>query len=180
VLADLSGSAAVAASTDDYLIPSCILNATISGLVSRSVYDEKTSALADFHGCVYYQHLAQHDLSRYFSETMLASIDELWQGEGHRLTTAEIDSQHYQCLSKTLLSWLTERYGMSHHNYIKPGIGEATRVLLRREAQRLLLQNGDAEATQHLRWLAEARSVPIEVIENLPYQAVALIKEMPL
>jgi hypothetical protein len=37
VLVDLAGVAAVAASAEDYLIPSSILNATLSGLISRSV-----------------------------------------------------------------------------------------------------------------------------------------------
>ena len=37
VLSDLAGAAACAASCDDYLIPSSILNATVSGLVSRTV-----------------------------------------------------------------------------------------------------------------------------------------------
>ena len=62
---------------------------------------------------------------------------------------------------------------------IKPGIGEATRVLLRREAQLLLLQDNDCEATRHLRWLAETKTVPVTVIKDLPYRAAALIKKIP-
>jgi len=76
------------------------------------------------------------------------------------------------------LSWISERYGVKQHNYIKPGIGEATRVLLRREAQVLLLQDSDCEATRHLHWLAESRSIPIDIVTDLPYRAVALIREM--
>ena len=65
-----------------------------------------------------------------------------------------------------------------HYNYIKPGIGEATRVLLRREAGRLLLRNRDSEATRHLLWLAESKSIPVEEHKDLPYRAAALIKEV--
>ena len=75
VLTDLSGWAAVAASSEDYLIPSCILNATISGLVSRSVYDKHTASPTDFHGCLYYEQFAQHDLSSYFIDAILARVD---------------------------------------------------------------------------------------------------------
>ncbi len=180
VLADLSGSAAVAASADDYLIPSCILNATISGLVSRSIYDQSSFHPTDFHGCVFYQHLAAHDLSGYFITTMLASIAQLRQGADGSFPLTSFDRVQCQHTSQQLLTWLTKQYGISHHNYIKPGIGEATRVLLRREARRLLLQNLDAEDTQHLCWLANSRSIPIDVVKDLPYRAVALIKEMPL
>lgn len=178
VLTDLSGSAAVAASCEDYLIPSSVLNATVSGLVSRSVYDPQSMDISDFHGCVYYQHFAEQDLSAYFINTILDCVEQVC----HRgkFATPHIDRQHLQSISQTLLQWLTEHYRVSHANYIKPGIGEATRVLLRREAQRLLLRDLNSEATRHLRWLAESKSIPIAVFSELPYQAVALIKELQL
>ena len=53
-------------------------------------------------------------------------------------------------------------------------------MLLRREAQLLLLQDLDCEATLHLRWLAESKAIPIAVFNDLPYRAVALIKEIAL
>ena len=178
VLTDLSGSAAVAASCEDYLSPSSVLNSTVSGLVSRSVYDPHTMEAGDFHGCVYYQNFAEQDLSAYFIETILACVDRVWcRGKFERPT---IDRQGLQNISQTLLQWLAEHYAVSHSNYIKPGIGEATRVLLRREAQHLLLRDLNAEATRHLRWLAESKSIPVAVISELPYQAVALIKELQL
>lgn len=178
VLTDLSGSAAVAASSDDYLIPSSVLNSTVSGLVSRSVYDPHTAGADDFHGCVYYQQFAEQDLSAYFIETMLACVERVWRTGKFKAPT--INRQQLQNVSHTLLRDLTEQYGISHANYIKPGIGEATRVLLRREAQRVLLRDLNAEATRHLRWLAESKSIPITVCSDLPYQAVALIKEINL
>ncbi len=178
VLADLSGSAAVAACSEDYLIPSCILNATVSGLVSRSVYDPQTAAPSDFHGCVYYRQFEQHDLSRYFIDTMLACVDHAWQGYQVGLGQCPHDRLQLQDTSKALLRWIAERYGIDQHNYVKPGIGEATRVLLRREAQVLLLRDLDDDATRHLRWLAESRSIPIDIVTDLPYRAVALIKRL--
>ncbi|GAB6139620.1 cysteine protease StiP family protein [Methylosoma difficile] len=176
VLADLSGTAAIAASAEDYLIPSCILNATVSGLVSRSVYDPLTAAANDFHGCVYYQHFAEHDLSRFFVDEMLASVKQQW---GKPIPPARFQAGQ-AAIAEKLLADLATRYNVSLANYIKPGIGEATRVFLRREARLLLLQDGSAEATQHLRWLAESRAVPVEIVTHLPYRAVALIKEIAL
>jgi hypothetical protein len=178
VLTDLSGSATVAASCEDYLIPSSVLNATVSGLVSRSVYNPDSAKVDDFHGCVYYQQFAKQDLSGYFIETMLDCVERVWQQE--ELKQPAIDRQQLQTVSLALLQWLTEHYGVSHANYIKPGIGEATRVLLRREARQLLLRDLNSEATRHLRWLAESKSIPITVFSELPYQAVALIKELQL
>lgn len=178
VLTDLSGSAKVAASNDDYLIPSCILNATVSGLVSRSVYNKAHAHAGDFHGCVFYGHLAPYDLSRYFIDALLAHIEQAWQhptAAAHHLPAAQLKD-----ISEKWLDTLITRYRVKHPHYIKPGIGESTRVLLRREARLLLLQDANAEATRHLRWLAEAKAIPITIISDLPYRAVALIKEIPL
>jgi hypothetical protein len=180
VLADLSGWAAVSASSEDYLIPSCILNATISGLVSRSVYDKHTASPTDFHGCVYYEQFAQHDLSTYFIDAILAKVAIIRPIFKSGIAVRPDNRQQLQTISQQLLQWLSGQYGITRHNYIKPGIGEATRVLLRREAKLLLLQDLDSEATLHLRWLAESKSVPVTVFKDLPYRAVALIKEIEL
>jgi hypothetical protein len=177
VLTDLSGSAAVAASAEDYLIPSCILNATVSGLVSRTVFDPHTAAESDFHGCVFYQDFAAHDLSVFFIEDILASVAEQWHNPLQSARTALYQAGQ-AAISEKLLTDLATRYNVSLANYIKPGIGEATRVLLRREARMLLLRDPAAESTLHLRWLAESRAIPIVVCPDLPYLAVALIKEI--
>ena len=178
VLTDLSGSAAVAASDEDYLIPSSVLNSTVSGLVSRSVYDADTAEAGDFHSCIYYQQFIEQDLSNYFIGVMLDCVDNVWQQQGGKFEHPVINRQQLQSISQSLLKWLAEHYGINHSNYIKPGIGEATRVLLRREARCLLLRDSTAEATRHLRWLADAKSIPVTILPELPYQAVALIKEI--
>jgi hypothetical protein len=180
VLADLSGWATVAASSDDYLIPSCILNATISGLVSRSVYDKNQANPSDFHGCLYYEQFARHDLSKYFIDAILARVDMIRHRIGSTIAASSSNRQQLQTQSRQFLHGVAKQYGITRHNYIKPGIGEATRVLLRREAQLLLLKDLDSEATRHLRWLAESKSIPIAIFKDLPYRAVALIKEIEL
>ncbi len=177
VLADLCGKAKVAVTSEDYLIPSCILNATISGLVSRSIYNPASAQSGDFHGCVYYVQFIANDLSRYFIDTILARVALI----APSLTLNTLLPNNFYALSEPLeqfLQGLMRRYEVRHLNYIKPGLGEATRVLLRREARLILLKDKDAEATQHLRWLAESKSIPVEIVSDLPYQAVAFIKEM--
>ena len=181
VLTDLSGCATVAASSEDYLIPSSILNATVSGLISRSVYDSNNARPDDFHGCLYYRQFEQHDLSNYFIDAILGRVDIIWQDLNlQHQNPVELNLQQLQTISRQFLQGIAKCYGITHHNYIKPGIGEATRVLLRREAQLLLLQDLDSEATRHLRWLAEFKSIPIAVFTDLPYRAVALINEIKL
>lgn len=179
VLTDLSGFAAVAASSEDYLIPSSILNATVSGLTSRSVYDKNQLSTDDFHGCLYYDQFVQQDLSKYFIDAILGRTDSMWEKKLTQYPRAvELDCQQLQSISRQFLQWITGRYGITNHNYIKPGIGEATRVLLRRQPQLLLLQEMESEATRHLHWLAKSRFIPVEIFADLPYRAAALIKEV--
>ncbi|MGR8940394.1 MAG: cysteine protease StiP domain-containing protein [Gammaproteobacteria bacterium] len=178
VLTDLSGAAAVAASSEDYLIPSCVLNATVSGLISRSIWRHTPDNSEGFHGCVYYQAFESYDLSNYFIEKMLE-----WVAAAHREPAAAeperlLDRDALRTASQAFLEKVAQHYSLSHYNYIKPGIGEATRVLLRREARLLLLKSAEAEAVRHLLWLAQAKSIPIEVRKDLPYCAAALIKEV--
>jgi hypothetical protein len=177
VLADLSGSATVSATYEDYLIPSCLLNATVSGLVSRSVYDKTTALNGDFHGCVYYQEFAAHDFSNYFIAEILNEVEAQWPITPDFEQQIQHPKHYWQLTSNALLKQIAAFYEVSHPNYIKPGIGEATRVLLRRVAKRLLLKELESEATLHLRWLAKTKSVPVEIYPDLPYHAVALIQE---
>ena len=172
VLADLAGSAACAASNQDYLIPSSILNATVSGLLSRSVLNEMIGP-GDFHGCVYLQEFAPHDQSRQFVDGVLEAALKLAQ-QGF-VGQAAVDSATAQRVSQAFMRQIQAQHGIADVNLIKPGIGEATRVLLRRVPRLLILRDPGASAVAHLRVLATEKSVAIEVQPDLPYQAVSLI-----
>ncbi|MBC7502480.1 MAG: cysteine protease StiP family protein [Herminiimonas sp.] len=173
VLADLAGTAACAVSSADYLIPSSILNATVSGLVSRSVLNESIGA-EDFHGCVYYEEFAAHDVSRQFADGLIADGIDHAKRDGVPDTTP-IDRDHVASISKKFLMTTMVQHGIVDVNLIKPGIGEATRVLLRRVPRLLIVRDPDAPDVSHLTLLAAEKSVPVIVDRDLPYQAVSLI-----
>ncbi len=174
VLCDLAGTAACAASGDDYLIPSSILNATVSGLVSRSVLNQAIGP-DDFHGCVYYEQFAAADQSRQFADGLVADAVALAAAEGIPAAQA-LDAAAAAAVSGAYMAQAQERYGIADINLIKPGIGEATRVLLRRVPQRLIVRDAAAPDVAHLLLLAEEKSVPITIEAALPYQAAALIR----
>jgi hypothetical protein len=172
VLSDLAGSAACAASNRDYLIPSSILNATISGLVSRSVLNEAIGA-QDFHGCVVFHEFAAHDQSRQFADAVIdCALNLARQGV---LPAQAVDRAEAQQVSQLYIERAMRQHGIVDVNLIKPGIGEATRVLLRRVPRLLILRDPNAAGVAHLRVLAAEKSVPIQIEPDLPYQAVSLI-----
>ena len=97
----------------------------------------------------------------------------------HGLPAAQaIDTAAAAYTSQTFLAHIMQKYAIHQVNFVKPGIGEATRVMLRRVPQLLLLRNQHAAAVQHLCRLATEKNVPIAIDAHLPYQAVALIKDI--
>ena len=177
VLVDLAGVAAVAASAKDYLIPSAILNATLSGLISRSILNADYTNADDFHGCVFYQEFSAMDLSQWFVIQLLAQIQTLQQN-GLRSSTPVIDQIELQQQSQAFIAATKAQYQISDENRIKPGIGESTRVLLRRVPDIILLRDQHDPAVAHLNVLATEKQVPLVYQADLPYCAVALIKDV--
>ncbi len=173
VLADLAGTAACSATSEDYLIPSSILNATVSGLVSRTVLNEQIGA-HDFHGCVYYEELSAFDKSRTFAQTIIDEALAIALTDTH-ISLMATDRNELATVSSAFLKQTMAEYDINDSNLIKPGIGEATRVLLRRVPRLLIIANRSAPDVAHLIALAKQKAVPIVVRPNLPYQAVSLI-----
>lgn len=173
VVSDLAGVARFSATDADYLIPSSILNAVVSGLVSRTILPRDHAG--GFHRCVYYAALAPHDLSRAFVDALRPRIDaalEAGPAPGlPRSGSARATSEAF--LARSLVRW-----GIHDVNRIKPGIGEATRALLRRVPERLLLQTPGADDIRHLELLAERKGVLVEGDAALPYRAAVLIRSL--
>ncbi|WP_213958650.1 MULTISPECIES: cysteine protease StiP domain-containing protein [unclassified Variovorax] len=176
VLCDLAGQAFAAGSSDDYLIPSAVLNSTVSGLVSRSILNEQIGP-KDFHGCLLYPEWQAQDRSRWFVE----GIAQALQDDSDRYLSEPLpphDAVRLRAKSQALLDGLARRYDIQDVNLIKPGIGESTRVMLRRMPHMLLLRNRTDPATAHLAWLAERAYVPIELDPALQVRAAAVIKTL--
>jgi len=177
VVVDLAGVAPVAVTADDYLIPSSILNAVVSGLISRTILNDECVGPGDFHACVYYSHLAGHDFSTQFVDRLSPQIEEHlplasaveWPPERR----AELNS-----VSEAFLAEVSNKFGVLDRNRIKPGIGESTRALLRRVPERLLVADPFAQDMLHLQLLAEEKNVAVHHIPHLPYRAAVIIRTL--
>jgi hypothetical protein len=176
VLCDLAGIATACGSTDDYLIPSAILNATVSGLVSRTILNDSI-APGQFHGCLYYDGLAAHDRSRWFIERWRAQVLQDREQLRHDCPPA-VDLTRVRARSEQLLSDLMHRYQVADRNYVKPGIGEATRSMLRRMPRLLLLRDMQAPCVRHLVMLAQQRGIPVDLDPALPLNAATIIRKL--
>jgi hypothetical protein len=174
VLSDLAGSAACAASCDDYLIPSSILNATVSGLISRSILNQAIGP-GDFHGCVYYRQFEAHDQSQSFADGLVAAALAI-AAAGTLPAAVAVERERAGAVSRAYMLAALAQHGIDDVNMVKPGIGEATRVLLRRSPRLLILRDAAAPDVAHLALLAQEKAIPVIVDSSLPYHAVSLIR----
>ncbi|SFM73776.1 cysteine protease StiP family protein [Rugamonas rubra] len=201
VLSDLAGVAACAAAHDDYLIPSSILNATVSGLVSRSILNQSIGP-ADFHGCVYYAEFEPQDQSRAFADSLVERALALAAGEATSAAAvgAPFGATHGASrgaageaaalaatlaardeaarVSRRYMAEAMREHAIADRNLIKPGLGEATRVLLRRTPERLIVRDAASADVAHLLVLAREKNVPVHIDPELPYQAVSIIRNV--
>ncbi|MFC4609900.1 phosphoribosyltransferase [Streptomyces maoxianensis] len=175
VLADPGGCVRTYGTREDFLIPSACLNSTVSGLISRTVLRADLVGPNDFHGAKFYRELAGSDVSEHFLDTVAARFDEV---------ATAVDADVKELLSAdrapTWEGWaaverISEEYGIHDVNLVKPGVGETTRVLLRRVPWKILAKRGAGADLDHVRLLAEQRGVPVEEVDELPYTCVGLI-----
>ena len=74
---------------------------------------------------------------------------------------------------------ICKTFGISDVNLVKPSIGEATRVLLRRLPWKVLVHSlEDEEHLGHLYQLAAEKGVPCEVYPLVHYRACGIIKSL--
>ncbi|MEW2415253.1 phosphoribosyltransferase [Streptomyces sp. NPDC046866] len=175
VLADPGSCVATYGTREDFLIPSACLNSTVSGLISRTVLRSDLVGPADFHGAKFYRELAGADVSADFVDTVAARFDEVAED-----VAAEVKELLAADRTPTWEGWaaverISEEYGIHDVNLVKPGVGETTRVLLRRVPWKILAQRGAGADLDHVRLLAEQRGVPVEEVDGLPYTCVGLI-----
>jgi hypothetical protein len=67
-------------------------------------------------------------------------------------------------------------YGIPHINLVKPGVGEATRVLLRRVPWKVVVNPGRRAELRHVELLAAERGVEVVPVDGLPYSCIGLIR----
>ena len=186
-LADLGGYSWLSASCEDWLIPFGILGSVISGLISRTIlkdtidFDLAKKNCYDpnnWHSCLVYQHLAQHDISVDFTDKILNIIQQnphtdLANWNNHiRLKQQKI------CLDT--IDWISDTYAIKNINHIKPSIAEATRAVLRRVPEKILIRDPANPHVQLLLHFAQERNIAVDILGAKlgSYHAVTLIKKV--
>ncbi len=170
VLSDPARLAEKCGTHDDFLIASSCLNATVSGLLSRTFLRSDIIGPRDFHGAAFYRELLDRDMTYAFIDTI----------EAHFPAAAPAaDDVRPAHSAMEEVEGICRHFGIQDVNLVKPGIGEATRVLLRRVPWKVLVCSLDDEAhLGHIYQLAREKGVMLETYPLENYRACGLIRTL--
>ena len=164
VLSDPAGVALHAATHDDLLLPHAALNATVCGLLSRTF----VTGPGQLHAARREDDLTGHDLTGHYRQA-LHDLSLPYGPDTPLVSGPRPADPQAAALAAAA------RLGVHDPHRVKPGVGEATRVFLRRRPAHLLVRDAAHPDTLHLRELAHASGVPVTTHPDLPYLAVATI-----
>ena len=171
VVADPAGITDLCGTHEDIMIASSCLNCTVCGLISRTVLRKDLISDDDFHGAVYYRNMISEDKTYEFID----SIEKRFRYDVKPEAAVS-------CLQRgeNIVDEIAKKYCIQSINYIKPGIGETTRVLLRRVPWKLLIDehNKTSSELEHVKQLAREKGVNTEYIQLGNYKCCGLIKKL--
>ena len=186
-LAVLSDPARVAdkwGTREDVLIPNACLNSNISGMLSRTFLKDGIIGEKDFHGCAKVE--GDNDFTYTFIDKVVDNFSQVktvrMKGNSVLCEYAGVkylfDEKEKEITPQEEINEIVKVQGLPSAKHCKPSIGEATRVLLRREPWKILISDKaeNLEDVKLLCALAKEKGIPIESYPLKNYKAVGLIK----
>ena len=186
-LAVLSDPARVAdkwGTREDVIIPNACLNANVSGMLSRTFLKDGIIGEKDFHGCARVE--GDNDFTYTFIDKVVDNFSQVktvrMKGNSVLCEYAGVkylfDEKEKEITPQEEINEIVKVQGLPSAKHCKPSIGEATRVLLRREPWKILISDKaeNLEDVKLLCALAKEKGIPIESYPLKNYKAVGLIK----
>ena len=168
VLADPAGLCRLCGTHDDMFIPCACLNSVVSGLFSRTVLKDGLISPDGFHGAAYFGELAGSDRTMDF----ISAIEREMSYEAATLPPMISGGGLAEARD------IAEKFGVKDIKLVKPGIGETTRVLLRRIPELILLRDRNSPLTRHIVELAQEKGVEVREYPLRCYEACGIIRVM--
>lgn len=174
---------------EDWLIPFGILGSVVSGLLSRTVYQEKPK----MHGAIFFDDddFKKADVTQHYLSVIDQAIQrrkdtfKIWNNNSNQyiMDILEGNDEPLGIAPKfsefTILELcrnIMKQFNVSKINNIKPSIAEATRAVLRRVPEKVLVKDKQDPDLVLLIELCRKNNVPVEVFDTSPYRAITIIK----
>lgn len=178
VIADPGYCTTLFGTREDFLIPSACLNSTVSGLVSRTVLNDLYISGNDFHGAKYYHNLVDIDVSNEYIDLITKEFQGVFE---------EAEQQAVEYLNSEIdtgfrgmgdVKRIQNEFNIDNTHFIKPGVGETTRVLLRRVPEKILMRDPNSPYVKHILMLAKEKGVEVIPYQNMSYHCCGIIKSL--
>jgi hypothetical protein len=176
VLADPGTCVRTFGTRADFLIPSACLNSTVSGLVSRTVLNRDLIGPGQFHGAKFYADLAAADVSAQFLDAVTGCFADVADRVFADLPALAASDRTPTWAGWATVERLAAEYGVGDVNLVKPGVGETTRVLLRRVPWKVLVRRDAVGSLEHVLLLAEQRGAEVVLVDDMPYSCVGIVR----
>jgi adenine/guanine phosphoribosyltransferase-like PRPP-binding protein len=178
VLADPGSCVTTFGTRDDFLIPSACLNSTVSGLVSRTVLNATLLPPGGYHGAKFYRELASSDVSMRFVDAVVERFPDVAGAVARDWSAAQTADRTPTWRGWADVEAVAAQYGIDNLNLVKPGVGETTRVLLRRVPELVLARAGAGRELDHVRLLAAQRDVPVREVPELGFSCIGIVRTL--
>lgn len=175
VVSDPANLTELCGTHEDFLIPSACLNATVSGLISRTFKRDDIILKGDFHGAVYYGELENEDKSNEF----LNEVSKHFREIDIKNLNKDMSLRKDGLVGLDEVKKIAEDFNIIDTNKIKPGVGETTRVLLRRVPYKVLVKDkNDKKDFEHIFRLCQEKNVEIVEYPLKMYKVCGIIKDI--
>ena len=172
VISDPAKLCKVCGTREDFGIATCCLNSTVSGLISRTIHNEKYIDKDEFHGAKTLYYLKDEDYSQYFIDEIYNEFEKI--SIKYEDLVLESEDKDY---SMKILNKIRELYDVNNINNIKLSVGESARVLLRRDSRVILVKDKSDKNVEHILKLAEEKGVKIVEYKDSDYNCISIINE---
>ena len=172
VISDPAKLCKVCGTREDFGIATCCLNSTVSGLISRTIHNEKYIGKDEFHGAKTLYYLKDEDYSQYFIDEINNEFNKI--NIDYKNLVLEIEDKEY---SMKIVNKIRELYDVNNINNIKLSVGESARVLLRRDPRVVLVKNKSDKNIEHILKLAEEKGVKVIEYKDSDYNCISIINE---
>lgn len=176
VLADPANITPYCGTHKDFLLPSACLNSTVSGLTSRTILNSHIDVEAgDFHGATYFRKFESIDKSNEFIDLVSAEFANL------DAVDSTLNKLEDGWNGMSIVTDICNLMSVEDYKKVKPGIGETTRVLLRRVPWKVLINKDipeDDADIQHILVLCREKKIPTMRWDLGNYKVCGIIKEL--
>jgi len=169
VVSDPAHAASICGTREDFLLPSACLNATVSGLISKTFYWGDLAGMYGYHGAKYYKEWEKQDLSYYFIEMVERYFPYA--------DSAPVGKRPVTFQGWNEIKDIQKRYRVNHIHNIKAGIGETTKSLLTKTPELILIKDIHHPQTEHVLWFAQKMNIPVETYPFMTYACIGIFRE---